>query len=123
VIANLIDELPILAVLGTQLHGGLVVRGAQELRVKESDRIRAIVDNLRRMKIEIEEFNDGFSIRGPQQLSGARVESYDDHRIAMSFAIAGLIAEGETEINGADAASVSMPEFYQLLGKTGVTIK
>lgn len=123
VIANLIDELPILAVVATQLHGSLVVRGAQELRVKESDRIRAIVENMRRMKIEIEEFDDGFRVCGPQQLYGARVESYDDHRIAMSFAIAGLIAEGVTEITGADAASVSMPEFYQLLGKTGVTIE
>jgi 3-phosphoshikimate 1-carboxyvinyltransferase len=122
VIANLIDELPVLAVLATQLHGKLDVRGAQELRVKESDRIRSIVDNLRRMKIEIDEFDDGFSIRGPQQLRGAQLESYDDHRIAMSFAIAGLIAEGETEITGADAASVSMPEFYQLLGRMGVEI-
>jgi len=123
VIANLIDELPILAVVATQLRGRLAVREAHELRVKESDRIRSIVENLRRMKIEVEEFNDGFSVHGPQQIYGAQVESFDDHRIAMSFAIAGLIAEGETEITGADAASVSMPEFYQLLGKTGVTIK
>jgi 3-phosphoshikimate 1-carboxyvinyltransferase len=122
VIANLIDELPILAVVGTQLQGRLTVRGAHELRVKESDRIRATVENLRQMKIELDEFDDGFSVHGPQKLAGTRVESYDDHRIAMSFAIAGLIAESETEITGADAASVSMPEFYQLLGKIGVTI-
>jgi 3-phosphoshikimate 1-carboxyvinyltransferase len=115
VIANLIDELPILAVLATQLRGRLEVRGARELRVKESDRIHAIVENLRRMKIEIDEYDDGFSVYGPQKLYGTRVESYDDHRIAMSFAIAGLIAEGGTEIAGADAASVSMPEFYKLL--------
>ena len=116
VIANLIDEIPILAVAATQMHGALTIRDARELRVKESDRIRAIVDNLRRMGIEIDEFDDGLRIKGPQKLLGARIESFGDHRIAMSFAVAGLIAEGETEIVDAEAASVSLPEFYQMLG-------
>ena len=115
VIANLIDEIPILAVAATQLHGTLTIRDARELRVKESDRIRAIVDNLRLMGAEVEEFDDGLSLTGPQRLRGARVESYGDHRIAMAFTVAGLVAEGETEIGEADAASVSLPEFYQLL--------
>lgn len=115
IIANLIDEIPILAVAATQLDGTLTIRGAHELRVKESDRIRAIVDNLRLMGIEVEEFDDGMRIKGKQKLSGARVDSCGDHRIAMSFAVAGLIATGQTEIAGADAASVSLPEFYQLL--------
>lgn len=115
VIANLIDEIPILAIVATQLHGTLTIYDAHELRVKESDRIRSIVDNLRRMKIKIEEFEDGFSICGQQTLQGATVESYHDHRIAMAFAVAGLMADGATTINGADTASVSLPEFYELM--------
>ena len=115
VIANLIDEIPILAVVVTQLNGSLTIREAHELRVKESDRIRSIVDNLRRMNIEVEEFADGLRIIGKQKLRGATVESYGDHRIAMAFAVAGLIAEGETKINNAAAAAVSLPEFYDLL--------
>ena len=122
VIATLIDEIPILAVAATQLEGTLTIRDAHELRVKESDRIRSIVNNLRLMGIEVEEFDDGLRLKGRQQLSGARVESFGDHRIAMAFAVAGLIAEGETEIVGAEAASVSLPEFYQLLAKSGATV-
>ena len=122
VIANLIDEIPILAVAATQLEGTLTIRDARELRVKESDRIRSIVNNLRLMGIEVEEFDDGLRLKGRQQLSGASVESFGDHRIAMAFAVAGLIAEGETEIVGAEAASVSLPEFYQLLAKSGATV-
>lgn len=115
IIANLIDELPILAVAATQLDGTLTVRDARELRVKESDRIRAIVDNLRRMQITVEEFEDGFQIKGKQTPQGATVDSLGDHRIAMSFAIAALVANGTTQIANADAASVSLPEFYELL--------
>lgn len=122
VIANLIDEIPILAVAATQLDGTLTIRDARELRVKESDRISAIVGNLRQMGTRVEEFDDGLRLRGKQRLRGARVESFDDHRIAMSFAIAGLIAKGETEIGGAEAASVSLPEFYQLLQRSGAAI-
>lgn len=122
VIANLIDEIPILAVAATQLEGTLTIRDAHELRVKESDRIRSIVDNLRLMGIEVEEFDDGLRLKGKQQLRGARMESYGDHRIAMAFAVAGLIAESETEIVGAEAASVSLPEFYQLLTRSGATV-
>lgn len=117
VIANLIDEIPILAVAATKLNGTLAVREARELRVKESDRIRAIVENLRRMKVEVEEFEDGLRITGPQKLRGAHLDSYDDHRIAMSFAVAGLVAEGESEIHGAEAAAVSLPEFFQILSR------
>ncbi len=107
-IANLIDEIPVLAVLATRIDGGLRVQDAKELRVKECDRIHAIVTNLRKMGIEIEEFPDGFQIDGRQQLRGAVVQSFNDHRIAMAFAVAGLIAEGETIIEGAEAASVSL---------------
>jgi 3-phosphoshikimate 1-carboxyvinyltransferase len=123
VIANLIDEIPILAVAATQLDGVLTIREARELRVKESDRIRSIVDNLRAMTVETEEYEDGFRLRGRQRLRGARVPSNDDHRIAMAFAVAGLAAEGRTEIEHAEAASVSMPEFYQLLKTAGAEIE
>ncbi|HEY6400434.1 MAG TPA: 3-phosphoshikimate 1-carboxyvinyltransferase [Blastocatellia bacterium] len=122
VIANLIDEIPILAIAGSRLDGTLTIRDARELRVKESDRIRSIVENLRRMEVEVEEFDDGLRLRGGQRMRGARVDSFDDHRIAMSFAVAGLVAEGETEILNADAASVSLPEFYELLAASGAKI-
>ncbi|MEP7149855.1 MAG: 3-phosphoshikimate 1-carboxyvinyltransferase [Acidobacteriota bacterium] len=115
VIANLIDELPILAILGTQLERGLEVRDAAELRVKETDRIAAIVENLRRMGAEAEEFEDGFKV-GKSKLIGARVDSFGDHRIAMAFAVAGLLAdEGETEILGAECVDVSFPGFFETL--------
>jgi 3-phosphoshikimate 1-carboxyvinyltransferase len=120
VVANLIDEIPILAVIATQLQGTLTIREAKELRVKESDRIRSIVDNLRRMQIAVEEYEDGFRIAGQQRLRGATVESYGDHRIAMAFAVAGLIADGATAIHEAEAASVSLPEFYDLLAQCRV---
>jgi 3-phosphoshikimate 1-carboxyvinyltransferase len=122
VVANLIDEIPILAVAATQLDGSLTIRDARELRVKESDRLRSIVGNLRQMGAQVEEFDDGLRLRGKQALRGAQVQSFDDHRIAMAFAVAGLIAEGQTEIVGAEAASVSLPEFYQLLARSGAAI-
>jgi 3-phosphoshikimate 1-carboxyvinyltransferase len=114
-VAQMIDELPALAVLGTQIEGGLTVRQAAELRVKESDRIASVVSNLRAMGAEVEEYPDGFAVNGPTKLKGATIESYGDHRIAMAFSVAALIAGGRTEIRGAECASVSFPEFYQLL--------
>jgi len=115
IIPNIIDEIPILAVLATQVEGRVEVRGAHELRIKESDRIKTVVDGIRAMGGAIDEFDDGFSVAGPQRLSGARIETEGDHRIAMAFAIAGLMAEGETEIVDADCAAVSFPEFYDTL--------
>jgi 3-phosphoshikimate 1-carboxyvinyltransferase len=114
IIANLIDEIPILAVFGTQLEGGLEIREAAELRVKESDRISAVVTNLRRMNAEVEEFEDGLRV-GKSQLKGAPVDSFGDHRIAMAFAVAALFATGETEIEDAGCAAVSFPAFYETL--------
>ncbi len=116
VIANLIDEIPILAIFGTQLENGLEIRGAGELRVKESDRIAAVVENLRRMNANVEEFDDGFRV-GKSRLKGARIDSFEDHRIVMAFAVAALLAEGETEIDGAECAAVSFPGFFQVLQK------
>lgn len=114
-IAGLIDELPLLAVIGSQLDGGIEIRDARELRVKESDRIAATVAGLRAMGAEVEEFDDGLRVGGLTRLRGARIDSRGDHRIAMTFAIAGLLAEGETEIKGAECVSVSFPEFFDLL--------
>lgn len=119
-VAELIDELPLLAVVGTQLEGGLMIRDAAELRVKESDRIKTTVENLRRMNAQVEEFPDGFHVHGRTQLRGAKIDSFGDHRIAMSFAVAALIAEGETEIRDAECVAVSFPEFFQLIEQVAV---
>lgn len=116
VIANLIDEIPIIAVFGTQLENGLEIRNAEELRVKESDRIKTVVDNLRLMGAEVEEFQDGLRVE-KSNLKGAVVDSYGDHRIAMAFAVAALFAKGATEINGAEWARVSFPAFFQTLAE------
>ncbi|MDQ5836039.1 MAG: 3-phosphoshikimate 1-carboxyvinyltransferase [Acidobacteriota bacterium] len=115
-VSRLIDELPVLAVVGSQTEGGLEIRDARELRVKESDRISATVENLRAMGAEVEEFDDGLRVRGPARLCGARLRSFGDHRIAMAFAVAGLTAEGETFIEGAEeCVAISFPEFFPLL--------
>jgi 3-phosphoshikimate 1-carboxyvinyltransferase len=114
-IPQLIDELPMLAVLGTQVFGGLTIRDASELRVKETDRIAATVENLRAMGAAVEEHADGLTIKRRTQLRAAKINSHGDHRIAMAFTIAALIADGESEITGAECVSVSFPEFYELL--------
>jgi 3-phosphoshikimate 1-carboxyvinyltransferase len=116
-IPQVIDEVPILSVLATQSEEGMEIRDAGELRVKESDRIRSIVANLRAMGGQVEEFEDGLAIPGRQQLHGAVIKTYGDHRIAMAFAVAGLIARGETLIEGAECAGVSFPEFFSALEK------
>lgn len=114
-VPKLIDEIPILAVLATQAKGKTMLSGARELRVKESDRLHSIVTNLAVMGIEIEELEDGFIIAGPQKLTGASVDSFGDHRIAMAFSIAGLISEGTTHIKNVDCIRISMPNFYETL--------
>lgn len=114
-IPQLIDELPVLAVLGTQVMGGFSIRDAKELRVKESDRISATVENLRAMGVEVEEHEDGLTIPERTQLRGAKLDAHGDHRIAMAFTIAALIAEGASEITGTECVSVSFPEFFDLL--------
>jgi 3-phosphoshikimate 1-carboxyvinyltransferase len=113
--AALIDEIPVLAAVAPYSDGGLEVRDAKELRVKESDRIAAVATNLRKMGAEVEERPDGMRIPGGQRLHGAELESFGDHRIAMAFAVAALRAEGETTICGADAAGVSYPTFFKEL--------
>jgi 3-phosphoshikimate 1-carboxyvinyltransferase len=115
-VASLIDELPILAVAGAMAVGTFRVVGAEELRVKESDRIASIAEGLRAMGALVEEHADGLVIEGGRRLRGARVRSMGDHRIAMSLAIAALAArKGETLIDGGDCAAVSFPEFFAVL--------
>jgi len=113
--AALIDELPALAALAPYTRDGLEIRDARELRVKESDRIAAVSENLRRMGVRFEEREDGWKIPGQQQPHGAELESFGDHRIAMAFAIAALRAVGESRIRHADAVAVSFPEFFTTL--------
>ena len=113
--AALIDEIPVLAVLGAASEEGLTVRDAAELRIKETDRIATIADNLRRMGIEPEETPDGIRIPGRQRFRAATLDSFGDHRIAMAFSIAALMADGPCTMRGAEAASVSFPEFFQIL--------
>ena len=114
-VPSLIDEIPLIAVLATQAIGITEVRGAEELRVKESDRIEAVATNLRAMGCEIEVFHDGFKIEGPQKLTGAEIKTFHDHRIAMAFTIAGLVADGETVIHDSECVAVSYPNFYETL--------
>ena len=113
--AQLIDELPVLAAIGPYTRGGIRIRDAKELRVKESDRIALVAKNLRAMGAEVEEFEDGLDVPGGQSLHGATIDSAGDHRIAMAFSVAALRAEGETLIQGADSAAISFPEFFELL--------
>lgn len=113
--AALIDEIPVLAVLGAASEEGLTVRDAGELRVKETDRIRTVVENLRRLGVEAEETPDGMVIPGRQKFRAGEFDSFGDHRIAMAFAVAALRADGPSVIENAGAASVSFPEFWSTL--------
>ncbi len=114
-VPSLIDEIPLIAILATQAQGVTIVRGAEELRVKESDRLLAVATNLEKMGCVLEIYPDGFKIEGPQKLHGAQIETYNDHRIAMAFSIAALVASGETTILDAECVAVSYPNFYETL--------
>jgi 3-phosphoshikimate 1-carboxyvinyltransferase len=115
--AQLIDELPVLAAIGPFTQNGIRIRDAQELRVKESDRIALVAANLRAMGAEVEEFDDGLDVPGGQTRHGATIDSGGDHRIAMAFSIAALRAEGDTLIRGAESVAISFPEFFDLLDR------
>ena len=114
-IPGLIDELPLIALLATQATGVTEVRDASELRFKECDRIKAICKNLINMGANIKELDDGFIIKGPTRLKGAKIKTYDDHRIAMTFSIAGLISNQGIELDNPDCVAISFPNFFQLL--------
>lgn len=113
--AEMIDELPVLAVAATQIPGRSVISGAAELRVKESNRIEAMEEGLAAMGADIAAVDDGWVINGPRYLEGARVSARGDHRVAMALAIAGLIADGKTQIDGAECVDISYPEFFDHL--------
>ncbi len=113
--AALIDEIPVLAVLGAASEDGLTIRDAQELRIKETDRIATVAENFKRMGIDVEVTPDGMKVPGKQKFRPAVFDSFGDHRIAMAFAVAALGASGESTIDNADAASVSFPEFWNIL--------
>ena len=119
-IPALIDELPLLTVVGSQIEGGIQIRDAAELRHKESDRLATTALNLRAMGAEVEEFADGLSVFGPTKLRGGLIDSHLDHRIAMAFSVAALLAEGETQIAGSECVAISFPEFYELLDSLAV---
>jgi 3-phosphoshikimate 1-carboxyvinyltransferase len=115
--AGLIDEIPVLAVLGAASEEGLVVRDAQELRIKETDRIATVAENFGRMGIQVEVTPDGMSVAGRQKFRAGAFDSFGDHRIAMAFAVAALRGDGESTIDNAEAASVSFPEFWNILNQ------
>jgi 3-phosphoshikimate 1-carboxyvinyltransferase len=113
--AALIDEIPVLSVLGAASQDGFVVKDAAELRVKETDRIATVAENMKRMGIQVEVKQDGLEIPGKQTFHAAELDSFGDHRIAMAFAVAALASDGPCLIHNAEAASVSYPEFYRTL--------
>jgi 3-phosphoshikimate 1-carboxyvinyltransferase len=115
--AAVIDEIPVLAVLGAASEEGLTIRDAGELRVKETDRIATVADNFRRMGVQVEETPDGMVIPGRQKFRAGTFDSFGDHRIAMAFSVAALAADGPSTIENAGAASVSFPEFFSILGQ------
>jgi 3-phosphoshikimate 1-carboxyvinyltransferase len=122
-VVRMIDEFPILAVAATQAKGHTLIRDARELRVKESDRIAAVVTELRAMGASIDERDDGFVARGPTRLHGAHVHSHGDHRLAMALAVAGLIADGHTVVEGAGVIADSFPGFVSLMRAFGAELK
>ena len=119
-VPNVIDEIPLVAVLGSIAEGKTIVKGAKELRVKESDRIKSISTELKKLGAKIEEKEDGFIVEGVKKLKGTRVNSWNDHRIAMSLVIASFIAEGETILENIECVSISFPEFFEKFEVLGV---
>jgi 3-phosphoshikimate 1-carboxyvinyltransferase len=116
IVPRVIDELPLVAVLATRAEGETVVTGAAELRVKESDRIESIVRGLRALGAAIDPLPDGFAVQGPTPLKGAALDTASDHRIGMALAVAAALAEGESELDGAEWVDVSFPGFFERLG-------
>jgi 3-phosphoshikimate 1-carboxyvinyltransferase len=123
IVPRMIDEFPILAVLATQAEGETVVRDAAELRVKESDRVATVVDELRKMGAQIDPAPDGFTVAGRTRLHGSTVDAHSDHRLAMALAIAALAADGETVIEGAECLAKSLPQFPELLADLGADVE
>ena len=119
IIPTLIDEIPMIAVMAAFAEGTTVIKDAKELKVKESDRILVMAENLSRMGADITPTDDGMIIHGGKPLHGAEIDSYLDHRVAMSFAVAGLLCDGPLSIKGGDCVKISYPEFYEDLYRLG----
>ncbi len=119
IIPTLIDEIPMIAVMAAFAEGTTIIKDAKELKVKESDRILVMAENLSRMGADITPTDDGMIIHGGKPLHGAVIDSYLDHRVAMSFAIAGLLCDGPLSIKGGDCVKISYPEFYEDLYRLG----
>ena len=116
-IPSLIDEIPLVAILATQAKGQSKVTGAEELRIKECDRIMAICYNLKNMRANVLEKDDGFIIDGPSELKSANIKTFNDHRIAMAFSVAGVISKCKVELDKPSCVSISYPEFFDTLNK------
>ncbi|GAA0860961.1 3-phosphoshikimate 1-carboxyvinyltransferase [Paraclostridium tenue] len=114
-IPRLIDEIPVIAVLATQAEGTTIIKDAKELKVKESNRIKVVVDNLKNMGVDIEELEDGMVINGKSELKGAEIKTFNDHRIAMAFSVASLISKGKTYIDNTTCIDISFPGYFNLL--------
>ncbi|EQK43905.1 3-phosphoshikimate 1-carboxyvinyltransferase [[Clostridium] bifermentans ATCC 638] len=114
-IPRLIDEIPVIAILATQANGTTVIKDAKELKVKESNRIKAVVDNLKNMGAEIEELEDGMVIKGKTKLKGADIKTFNDHRIAMAFSVASLISEGKLNLDNTACIDISFPGYFDLI--------
>jgi 3-phosphoshikimate 1-carboxyvinyltransferase len=114
-IPRLIDEIPIIAIMATQAEGQTIIKDAKELKVKESNRIKAMVDNLKKMGSDIEELDDGMIIKGKNKLNGAYINTFNDHRIAMAFSIASLISNGEVKLDNKSCIDISFPGYLNLL--------
>jgi len=121
-VPRVIDEIPLIALAACFARGRTVIRDAQELRVKESDRIRSTVEELGKMGAQIEELPDGMIVHGERGLRGAACSSHGDHRLAMMLGVAGLVAGGETVIDGAEAADISYPAFWDDLDRIKCSI-
>lgn len=115
----MIDELPLVAVLGAHAHGETIIRGAHELRAKESDRIDAMVQNLRALGVDVEEHEDGLTVRGSERPLEGDVQAFGDHRIAMAFGVLGAIPGNRIKIDDPGASGVSFPGFWELLSDLG----
>ncbi|HOK56506.1 MAG TPA: 3-phosphoshikimate 1-carboxyvinyltransferase [bacterium] len=122
-VPNIIDEIPLIAVLGSVAEGKTIVRGAKELRVKESDRIKSISTELKKLGAKIEEKEDGFILEGVKRLKGTKVNSWNDHRIAMSLVIASFITEGDIVIENSECVDISFPEFFDKFKYLGVNFE
>lgn len=115
IIPRLIDEIPVIAVLATQAEGDTIIKDAKELKVKESNRIKAVVDNLKLMEADVEELEDGMIIKGKGSLKGANIQTFKDHRIAMAFSIADLVCDGDVILDNKECIDISFPGYFKLL--------